>query len=228
MFDLRDPLPRAEVLDERPIVGAARPLRVRRQVGEVGVDRVAGHLDLRRRERPTDADRPIAPVVALDPHRLIVAGSTLPAGRRRRQQTARTAGYGLTAAPPPGWISKWRWLTPALPGRAHVADDLTLADRAARALPRTEVGVEVLRPVVAAQPDRVAAEPRRLEVDASRHDRHERRAARRHHVDALVAAPTRPRCPPRVGERRRARDRARHPVAGRRRRQRRRRRVIDG
>ena len=48
--------------------------------------------------------------------------------------------------------------------RPDVADRLTLADRAARALPGAQVGVEVLRPVVAAQPDRVAAETRRLEV----------------------------------------------------------------
>ena len=98
--------------------------------------------------------------------------------------------------------------------RSDVADRLSLADRAARALPATQVGVEVLRPVVPGEPDRIATEPRRLEVDAARHDSHERRTARSHHVDALVAAPTRPRRSPRIGECRRTGDRARHAIAG--------------
>ena len=33
----------------------------------------------------------------------------------RRQQTARTYGYGFTATPPFGCTSKWRWLAVVLP-----------------------------------------------------------------------------------------------------------------
>ena len=56
-FDLRDPLPVAEVLDERPVVGAAGPLGERRQVGEVGVDRLTGEVDVLGR-RPRRGRRP--------------------------------------------------------------------------------------------------------------------------------------------------------------------------
>ena len=48
--------------------------------------------------------------------------------------------------------------------RSDIADRLSLADGAARALPSAQVGVEVLRPVVPGEPDRIAAEARRLEV----------------------------------------------------------------
>ena len=38
-----------------------------------------------------------------------------PGGRPRPdQQIAATVGYGFTAAPPPGWISKWVWVAPPL------------------------------------------------------------------------------------------------------------------
>ena len=36
-------------------------------------------------------------------------------GSARAQQTARTYGYGLTATPPPGCTSKWRWFAVVLP-----------------------------------------------------------------------------------------------------------------
>ena len=62
-------------------------------------------------------------VVAPDGARQAVAGQQrLEAGcelgvpARHRQQNWRTVGVGLTAAPPPGWISKCRWGVPrALP-----------------------------------------------------------------------------------------------------------------
>ena len=60
-LDRRQPLPVAEVLDERAVVVGARPLGERREVGEVGVDRLAGELDVLGRDAPRRATHARAP-----------------------------------------------------------------------------------------------------------------------------------------------------------------------
>ena len=64
----RDAVPRAEVLDEGPVVRAAGPLGQRREVGQVGLDRGPGQLDVGGGEGLPHADGAVAPEVALDPH----------------------------------------------------------------------------------------------------------------------------------------------------------------
>ncbi len=61
-----DSLPVAEVLDERPVVGGARPLGVRREIGQIGVDRLARQIDEAGVEGVANAHRAVPPVVAED------------------------------------------------------------------------------------------------------------------------------------------------------------------
>ena len=69
----------------------------------------------RREQRPARATRRAASV-ATSGHRRRAAGRGAARRRRGASRRPRRAGYGLTAAPPPGWISKWRWGVPrALP-----------------------------------------------------------------------------------------------------------------
>ncbi len=107
-----------------------------------------------------------------------------------RQETPRTVGYRLTAAPPPGWISKWRW---GCRGRCRCRRRGRSPCRPRRARPPRcvgrEVGAVVHVAVVAVDVPREAAEGVAPVPHGAAHRRDRRRAPRRHHVDALVPAP---------------------------------------
>ena len=103
-------------------------------------------------------------------------------GRSDAQQTPTMRGYGFTAAPPPGWISKCTWGGP--PAALPVLPDV--ADHGAGAHPplgpeAVEVGVVVGHAVVAEELHLVAAEPADGLHHGAGHGGHRRacRAARR-------------------------------------------------
>ena len=96
--------------------------------------------------------------------------------RRRPSTGGAGGGYGFTAPPPPGWISKCRWGVPRRSRVPDVADHIAGVDRAAFLI-AAQVGVEVAVPVVAEQPDHVPAERHPLLLRRSADDGDDRRAS---------------------------------------------------